>query len=88
MSENINEKVNEVVEEVRELDVEEMDEVAGGFKKPKAKKGYSIYKIQHGDTLIRIAEHHGCTYKDLMRWNPKITNPRLIRTGDYLYIKK
>ena len=28
------------------------------------------------------------SYKEILKWNPKITNPRLIRTGDYLYIKK
>ena len=41
------------------------------------------------DTLIRIANKFGIkSYREILKWNPKITNPRLIRTGDYLYIKK
>ena len=73
-----------------ELNMEEMNEVAGGaFKKPAAKTGFLIYQIQANDTLIRIAQKFGIkSYKEILKWNPKITNPSLIRTGDYLYIKK
>ena len=73
-----------------ELTPDEMNEISGGaFKKPAAKTGYTIYKIQAHDTLIRIANKFGIkSYKEILKWNPKITNPRLIRTGDYLYIKK
>ncbi len=76
-------------EEAMELSLEEMNEVSGGFKKPPAKAGFTIYQIQHGDTLIKIANRFGISdYHRILDWNPKITNPRLIRTGDYLYIKK
>ena len=72
-----------------ELTPDEMDEVSGGFKKPAEKKGYKIYQIQAHDTLIRIANKFGINdWKKIVEWNPKITNPRLIRTGDYLYIKQ
>ena len=73
-----------------ELTLDEMNEISGGaFKKPAAKTGYTIYQIQAHDTLIRIANKFGIkSYKEILKWNPKITNPRLIRTGDYLYIKK
>ncbi len=72
-----------------ELSPEEMDEISGGFKRPAEKKGYVIYQIQAHDTLIRIAEKFGIdNYRKIVDWNPKITNPRLIRTGDYLYIKR
>ena len=73
-----------------ELNMEEMNEVAGGaYKKPAEKTGFLIYQIQANDTLIRIANKFGIkSYKEILKWNPKITNPRLIRTGDYLYIKK
>ena len=65
-----------------------MDEITGGYKKPAEKKGYEIYKIESGDTLIRIANKKGIKdWKKILEWNPKITNPRLIRAGDYLYIK-
>ena len=73
-----------------ELNMEEMNEVAGGaYKKPAEKTGFLIYQIQANDTLIRIANKFGIkSYKEILKWNPKITNPNLIRTGDYLYIKK
>ena len=73
-----------------ELTLNEMNEISGGaFKKPAAKTGYTIYQIQAHDTLIRIANKFGIkSYKEILKWNPKITNPRLIRTGDYIYIKK
>ena len=73
-----------------ELGLEEMDQISGGaFKKPAAKTGYIIYQIKAHDTLIRIANKYGIkSYKEILKWNPKITNPRLIRNGDYLYIKK
>ena len=81
-----------------ELTLDEMNEISGGaFKKPAAKAGYTIYQIKANDTLIRIANKFGIksynkfgikSYKEILKWNPKITNPRLIRTGDYLYIKK
>ena len=73
-----------------ELNMEEMNDIAGGaFKKPAEKAGYRIYQIQANDTLIRIANKFGIkSYKEILKWNPKITNPNLIRTGDYLYIKK
>ena len=46
-------------------------------------------KSYREDTLIRIANKFGIkSYREILKWNPKITNPRLIRTGDYLYIKK
>ena len=73
-----------------ELTLDEMNEISGGaFRKPAAKAGYTIYQIKANDTLIRIANKFGIkSYREILKWNPKITNPRLIRTGDYLYIKK
>ena len=73
-----------------ELGLDEMNDIFGGaFRKPRAKKGFRIYQITATDTLIRIANKFGIrSYKEILKWNPKIHNPRLIRTGDYLYIKK
>ena len=72
-----------------ELGLDEMNDIVGGaFRKPRAKKGFRIYQIKAHDTLIRIANKFGISsYKKILKWNPKITNPRLIRTGDYLYVR-
>ena len=71
-----------------ELSMEELNAAAGGaFKKLAEKEGFIVYKIQKGDNLNRIAIAHHCTVRDLLKWNPKITNKNLIIVGDYLYIK-
>ena len=72
-----------------ELGLDEMNQIAGGaFRRPAEKKGFFIHKITARDSLIRIAKKYGIkSYKEILKWNPKFTNPRLIRTGDYLYIK-
>ena len=72
-----------------ELGLDEMNDIVGGaFRKPRAKKGFRIYQIKAHDTLICIANKFGISsYKKILKWNPKITNPRLIRTGDYLYVR-
>ena len=75
--------------EAIELSAEEMNEVAGGAFKPLTPKvGFQIYKIQKGDTLGRIAAAFRCTIKDLMKWNPKITDKNKIYYGDFIYIRK
>ena len=73
--------------ENRELNVEELNEAAGGYRKPANVPGYTIYQIKKGDTLSKIAKKYKTTQKDIMTWNPKITNKNLIYAGDYLYIK-
>lgn len=77
--------------EPMELDMEELVNVAGGgkFVRPAEKEGFRIYQIRSNDTLIRIANRfHLKTYREILEWNPQITNPRIIIPGDYLYIKK
>ena len=74
--------------EAVELDMNEMNEVAGGAFKPLPdKRGFIIYQISRGETLGRIAKRFGVTVKDLMNWNPKIVDKNKIYYGDYLYIK-
>ncbi len=74
--------------EAVELDMNEMNEVAGGAFKPLPdKRGFIIYQISKGETLGRIAKRFGVTVKDLMNWNPKIVDKNKIYYGDYLYIK-
>lgn len=71
-----------------ELDLEAMEEVEGGYKRPKEKKGFIIYQIVKGDNLRKIARRFGTTVAKIMAWNPKITDMNLIYAGDYLYIKE
>ena len=74
--------------EAVELSMEEMDQVAGGYKRPIDKKGFIIVQIVRGDTLIKIANRYNTTVEQIMKDNPKIKDKRLIYTGDYLYIRK
>ena len=74
--------------EAMELNEKELNEIAGGAFKPLPDKpGFIIYQISKGETLGRIAKRFGVTVKDLLNWNPKITNRNLIYYGDYLYIQ-
>ena len=74
--------------EAVELDMNEMNEVAGGAFKPLPDKpGFIIYQISKGETLGRIAKRFGYTVKDLLDWNPKIVDRNKIYYGDYLYIR-
>jgi len=77
--------------EATELSEEELNAVDGGavqFRVPPAKRGFIVYQISKGDTLGRIALHFGCTIKDLMSWNPYITDMNKIYSGAYLYIRE
>ena len=76
---------NKVAEE---LNLDEMGEVVGGYKRPPERRGFIIYQIKKGDSLGKIAKDHGVTVAELLIWNPKINNKNLIYAGDYLYIKK
>ena len=82
--------MTELMMNTMELNLEEMLEAVGGkFVRPVEKAGFRIYQIRSNDTLIRIANRfHLKTYKELLEWNPQITNPRIIIPGDYLYIKR
>ncbi len=80
--------MSELNNKIKDLNVDELEQVAGGAKRPPEKKGFIIYQIQRGDTLIGIAKAHGiASYKEILKWNPQIKNPSLIITGDYLYLK-
>lgn len=74
--------------ENKELNLEEMDQVTGGYKKPAEKEGFIIYQIVKGDALSKIAKKFNTTESLLMTWNPKIKSKNLIYAGDYLYIRK
>ncbi len=75
--------------EAKELNLEEMDKVAGGAFKPlDPKKGFIVYQIVKHDTLNKISRLFGCTVEEILKWNPKITDKNKIYYGDYIYIKK
>ena len=79
---------------ITELSLNEMDTVSGGrgpndggySKKPKAKAGCKIYKIVHGDTLIKIANRNKTTVARIMAVNPELKDASFIVSGCYIYI--
>jgi LysM repeat protein len=48
--------------------------------------GQTVYIVQQGDTLSRIAQRFGTTTSALMQANPQITNPSLIFPGERIVI--
>ena len=76
---------------MKELNPEEMGQVAGGGnggydKKPKAKAGCIIYKVQPHDTLTKIAGRNHTTVQKIMAVNPELTNQNFIVAGCWIYI--
>ena len=76
-----------------ELNLNEMEEVAGGklhFKPEKDRPGWIQHKVEKNDTLIRIAKKYGISdWRKIRDWNPHINHEtNLIRDGEYLWIKK
>ncbi len=67
-------------ENTRELTINEMSEIAGG-----AGGKCTIYVVQRGDTLTKIARHFGVSVDDIVRWNG-IKDRNLIITGQRLKI--
>ena len=84
--------------ENNELNLNEMENVAGGAgaKREKAggsptplppKAGFKNYQITSTDTMIRIANRFHTTVDQLMRVNAQwIKNKSLIMTGYYMYV--
>lgn len=44
--------------------------------------------VERGDTLFSISRLYGVSITDILRYNPQIVNPNLIRTGQILRIPK
>ncbi len=75
-----------------ELNMEEMEEVSGGkrhFKPEKDREGWTQYRVEQNDNLIKIAKKFGIPdYRKIQEWNPHIDKEKyMIRTGEYLWIK-
>ena len=79
--------------ELKEMNLNELEEVAGGkisFKKRNDKAGYTQYKVVAGDTLIRIAnKFHISDWRKIRDWNPHIDHKtNMIINGEWLWIKE
>lgn len=75
--------------EAIELNAEELNNAVGGkYKELAPKTGFIVYQIQKGDNLNRISRAFGCSVKDILSWNKKITDMNKIYAGDYIYIMK
>ena len=77
--------------EKKELNLNEMDAVAGGAGGSAHmlpdKQGFEVYKIQKGDTLGKIARRYGTTANELQKINSgTIHNVNSITTGYYIYV--
>ena len=82
----------------QELNLNEMEEIAGGKGKYDNEKGGSsnplppkagciVYKVQPNDNLTRIASAHKTTVDKIMAVNHGIiTNKNFIRSGFYIYV--
>ncbi len=79
--------------EKMELNLEEMEDVSGGkrhFEPLPDRAGWIQHKVSATDTLIRIANKYGISnWRKIIEWNPHINKEtNMIRTGEYLWIKK
>ena len=63
-------------ENLKELNLNELENIKGG---------YDTYKVVKGDTLYKISRRYGVTVDDLVRWNG-IKNRNLIHPGQLLKI--
>ena len=83
-------------ENMKELNEEMLEDVAGGKEtvpyggyrtKPKARAGYTIYQIQSGDNLGKIAFNKHTTKDAIMAANRDVLkDPNRIRAGYFIYI--
>ena len=75
-----------------ELNLNELEDVSGGkngggfTRRPEDREGRSIYQIEKGDTLGKIARRNGTTVNDIMAVNPELKNKNYIVSGCYIYI--
>ena len=74
-----------------ELNLNEMEQVSGGrggsSSKLPPKGGCSVYRIQGGDNLTKLARRYGTSIEFLMNINEGIIKNRNdITTGCYMYV--
>ena len=75
-----------------ELNLNEMEEVAGGKGGSKKElhptKYYNVHHIVAGENLTRIAKKYGTTVNALLKANPTITDKNDITEGYWIYVPK
>ena len=81
------------MDNMNELNLEEMEAVTGGklhFKPEKDRPGWIQHKVSSTDTLIKIANKYNISdWRKIIDWNPHISREtKMIRTGEYLWIKQ
>lgn len=80
--------------DIKELNLEQMEEVSGGARHftPEADRGgkWIQHKVGPGDTLIRLAKKYNVKdWKKIREWNNHIsTKDNMIIDGEYLWIEK
>ncbi|SDR28060.1 lipoprotein NlpD [Paraburkholderia fungorum] len=53
--------------------------------KPLRKSPPLVYRVKHGDSLARIAQHHHCSLKQLQAWNG-LKNSSRLKLGQVLHV--
>ena len=76
--------------DMKEMNLNELEQVTGGTGGSKnplpPKAGYTVYWIQRGDTLTKIANRYGTTAKAIKAANPTIHNANDITADYYIYV--
>lgn len=74
--------------EIRDLDLEDMEEVSGGAKPyGDGTRFYIKHTVVRGNTLSGLAGKYNTTVKSIMKLNPIIKNKSLIVVGWVLTIR-
>ena len=80
------------MENMKEFNSEELSNVTGGrggSVNPLAPRDdCDVYRIQRGDTLLRIARRNHVTVDDILAVNTTIYDRNDITAGDYIYIPR
>ena len=76
---------------MRELDLNEMEQVSGGreygmTKPPLSKDGCMAERVRDGDTILSIAHRFGLHYQKILDANPGMTRTDTLIPNTYIYI--
>ena len=79
------------MENVRELDLNEMEQVSGGKsygteRRLPCKKGCMVYCVREGDTILNLIRIYRLDRKQFMKENPDMRINDTLIPGSYIYI--
>lgn len=79
------------MENMRELDLNEMEQVSGGreygmAKPPLSKDDRMAERVRDGDTILSIAHRYGLHYQKILDANPGMTRTDTLIPNTYIYI--